>query len=129
MTDLELALTHPHYRPLPGHCVIQFDDPPTMSGLLHIPATASHGPQLINQDKGWVGRVLHMTRKGIYLKGFGEEDFEVGDRVVFMLGAGDLGKRVIQTLNTRVYAVILPEYRISGGLPPIGPISGPGVHS
>ena len=110
MTPLESAITHPNYRPLPGHCVIYFDSPPSMSGLIHIPETSRKGAQLLNQDKAWSGVVLHMTPRGNPKTGLPDyEDFEIGDRVITLLTLLDLDQSVISTLNTRIYAVIEPD--------------------
>lgn len=113
MTPLEHAISQPNYRPLTGQCIIQFDETPSMVGLIHIP-DAARDPSLLNRDQMTTGTVLYMTPRD------GGEAFSVGDRVAFLLRASDLGQNVVSTHNTRIYAVVGHDARvekISRGLP------------
>lgn len=100
------------FIPLPGKCIIEWDTIPTMAGLIHIPQTAQRrGLEVrgksVSGDVAAPGRVLAMTPTRSRTTGeLLLEDFKTGDRVWVMLLASDMDKKVVCTLNTRVYAVL-----------------------
>ncbi len=88
-------------RPLPGRCVIRLDPTPTMSGSLHIPDSAR---DLKPTDPIYSGIVVAVSpRRGEDGTPW-EEGFGPGDRVWLALRLEDLGKELVATHNTRVWA-------------------------
>lgn len=113
---LQHALSH-GFIPLPGRCIIELDEVPSLFGSIHIPDSA-RDRRLMQSVKGGqvygdgscTGTVLAMTpRRGRkednYIR---EEEFKPGDRVALLLLQSDLNQKVISTLNSRIYAVIEP---------------------
>ena len=102
------------FSPLPGKCLIEFDDIPTMSGLLHLPDSArglkefTHARgERVYGDTSWTGTVLSVTpRRSQKTGALLPESFSPGDRVIFLLLKEDLNQKIIVTTNTRICAVL-----------------------
>lgn len=96
-------------RPLPGKCIIKLDPLPDKIGSLFIPDSAR---DMKPTEPLHTGVVVSMsTRKykpgtsKLYKYEF-QEEFQVGDRVLIALTLEDLNRGYVDTLNTRVYAVV-----------------------
>jgi hypothetical protein len=100
---LEQIVTEPGFRPTAGKCVIRLDPTPetTQSGLF-LPQDSLSPNFIRDRQTSFTGTVLSMTpRKPVNVEGF-----KIGDRVVVLLTAEDLDRRVIMTDVSRVVAVV-----------------------
>lgn len=92
-----------HISPLPGRSIIHLDHPATMSdlGLLHIPDSAQ---KKSTGDILWPGTVLKISPRKESHPDYQPEQVGDGDRVLVALMMDDVGREIIVTLNTRIWA-------------------------
>lgn len=93
-------------RLMPGNCLVRIERKANKEGSFFVPDTV-RDLSLAHRDLAYFGTVLAMSPRRDDKTGRRQrEDFGVGDRIWLMLLEEDLGKDVVLTKNTRVYAEI-----------------------
>lgn len=108
---LKLAMSR-GFRPLPGRCVVEFDKPPSMSDLLHIPEVAqekrlmTHARgSVVSGDATWVGTILAISPRKHPKTGLVQvEEVSQGDRVLVALLQEEMNQSVVVTRIERLWA-------------------------